>query len=783
MSTLDIHINEGFLPMVDGSFVYHRGFGDRPTLASDPKPSLAVSPRVFLRNGSVVASRTYPLRAAVPPRGRPAPAAKDPAKAGEFLVRRAYWASFFPDRTLIAETGSTISIRVTNHLAQDHSLQFLNAGPRNGNVGTGVIKPGQSKILEFKAPKEGTYLYCDPGADPADPTADPVQRVLGLFGALLVTDPASPWRPMPSGPEFERQWLWLLHNVDPVWAAIASRNGTVDPDKTPVYPRYFTLNGRSGFQSLAASTDVALNRLREEDTLMSGSARQVDVRDFSRGATVGTVGTGQLMRFLNAGIVHHQLHFHGNHLWTAGRNGEMFPRSGGRVDADGHVVLQHWEDVVEMHPLDRKDSLLPLYRPPEAIDEVWNARNEDWGYPMHCHAEPSQVARGGMYPGGLVGHWSVAAPGPATGGSDAHQLYRSQVDFSSDQMNEGSPATEFRQKPDVAHEFKFFNRKMKFDDGGEFEMWTFETEDSGRVFPAPLVRLTEGQLFQGTIHPSKRVHTIHWHGIEPDPRNDGVGHTSFEVSGSYTYQWRPDRGQPGNPNVGSAGTYFYHCHVNTTLHVQMGMFGALIVDPAIHPDFPVTKGARRAFVDGPEYDIDTETILVPYSVDPRWHELNHAAGLSGDDAGLDKFEPKHFYLLGGELARSSGKEGPAFLTRIRARVTTGGTAKPTLLRLLNANYFPVNAYFTDAAGKRVAMAELIGHDGRPFRDTSSPSGPAKPISATGPLRTAIINFGAAERFDILLYPPAAGTYKLTVDLLDWITGKVVATRQIPVVAS
>jgi hypothetical protein len=34
----------------------------------------------------------------------------------------------------------------------------------------------------------------------------------------------------------------------------------------------------------------------------------------------------------------------------------------------------------------------------------------DWHYPMHCHAEPSQVAMGGMYPGGLVGHWTIAAP-------------------------------------------------------------------------------------------------------------------------------------------------------------------------------------------------------------------------------------------------------------------------------------------------------------------------------------------------------------------------------------
>jgi hypothetical protein len=779
MSPLDLHINDGYLPMVDGSRVYHRGFGDRPTLLRDPNPSLAVSPRVFLRNGTVAASRIYPLSAATPPLGRPAPAAKDPASPGEFLVRRAYWASFFPDRTLIAETGSTISIRVINHLAQDHALQFLNARPDNGHIGTGAIRPGQARTLAFKAPKEGAYLYCDPGADPADPTADPVQRVLGLFGALLVVNPDSPWVPMPGGPEFERQWLWMLHDVDPVWAGIASRNGTVDPSRTPAYPRYFTLNGRSGFQSLAASTDEALNRVRNEDTLMSGSARRVDVRNFSQGASPGTVRTGQLMRFLNAGVVHHQLHFHGNHLWTVNRNGKMFPRAAGNIDSDGHVVLQQWEDVIEMHPLDRKDSVLPLKRPPEAIEEVWNARTQDWDYPMHCHAEPSQVARGGMYPGGLVGHWTVAAPGPDTGG---HELFRSQVDFSSQQMHEGSPETEFRQRPDVAHEFKFFNRKMKFDDGGEFEMWTFESENSGRVFPAPLVRLVEGQLFQGTIKPGKRVHTVHWHGIEPDPRNDGVGHTSFEVSGSYTYQWRPELGSPGNPNVGAAGTYFYHCHVNTPLHVQMGMFGPLIIDPVVHPDYPVTRGARRAFVDGPEYDVDTETILVPYSLDPRWHQLNHAAGLSGDDAGLDKFEPKHFYLLGGELAPVPGNEGPIFLTRVRARMA-GGDFKPTLLRLLNANYFPVNVRFTDSKGNPVAMAELISHDGRPFRDTSSPTGPARPISATGPLRSARINFGAAERYDMLLRPPAPGTYWLTVDLLDWITEKVLFSRRIPVVTA
>jgi FtsP/CotA-like multicopper oxidase with cupredoxin domain len=360
-----------------------------------------------------------------------------------------------------------------------------------------------------------------------------------------------------------------------------------------------------------------------------------------------------------------------------------------------------------------------------------------------------------------------------------HPKFRSQVDFSSDQNHEGSPETEFRQNPDLAMEFKFFNDKMTFDDGGEFEIWAFETDDSGRVLPSPLVRITEGETFHGTIHPSKRVHTIHWHGIEPDPRNDGVGHTSFEVSGSYTYQWRPEIGTPGNVNDGTAGTYFYHCHVNTPLHVQMGMFGPLIVDPVVHPDFPVTPGARRSFVDGPEYDIETETLLTAFEVDPRWHELNHAAGLSGEDAGLDRFEPSHFYLLGGELAKGPQGEGPWQLSAIRANAR-GSSRKPTLLRLLNGSYFLVDMRFTDSAGAPVAMAELISHDGRAFRDTSDPKGGSPPTSDVGPLMTDFMSFGAAERFDVLLHPPSPGNYRLTVELRDWITFRVMETRVVPV---
>lgn len=764
---LDLYVNEGLVPMVDDSLVYMRGFGAAPTDIGSPDPSLRITPQVFLADGRLVSSRSYPLGAALPEEGRPDPLAPHPNLPGEFLIRREFWASFFPDRTIIAEVGSTVRLRVHNRLTKPHALRI------DGVADTGPIAPGATAALSFKAPAAGTYVYHDPGGGS-------VERILGLHGVLVVVAPTARWQLGPGKAEFERQWVWLCQDVDPVWAARARSGQVIDPAATPPVPRYFMLNDRSGFRSLAVSQDAAASRATLEETLPSGSTREIDVRAFNRGEAGPTVGTGQLIRLVNVGAVIHQMHFHGNHVWTVRRNGSDFPRSVGRVDAEGHAVLQQWEDVVELDQMDRKEIILPIRRPPEVPDRTWNARNEDWDYPMHCHAEPSQTAAGGLYPGGLVAHWTTAAPGPRQ--AHVHATFPSQAAFASNQPHEGSPVTLFPETPTKNLLRKFFNRRLRFPDGAEHEIWSFEDETSGRRFPAPATRVTEGDIVHVKLEPSKRVHTIHHHGMEPDPRNDGVGHTSFEVSGSYTYQWKPDIGRPGDANNGAAGTYFYHCHVNTVLHVQMGMFGGLIVDPVVHPDFPVPAGARRSFVDGPLYDIATEALLVPYAVDPRWHTLAHAAGLSGEDVGLNRFDPKFFYVVGGPL--NGGAPTTDVLAPSQLRANLPGTGHPTLIRMLNANYFPTRARLTTASGQPVEMAEMIAHDGRAFRDTSRPNQPSPPVRDTGhPLITDAVAFGAAERYDVLLHPPSAGTFMVHFDFQHWTTGKVLATRSIPIIAS
>ena len=332
------------------------------------------------------------------------------------------------------------------------------------------------------------------------------------------------------------------------------------------------------------------------------------------------------------------------------------------------------------------------------------------------------------------------------------------IEFSSHQHQEGSPETLGRLTPDVSVVRKFFNREFRFPDGLDLEIWTFEDASGARGFPAPLTRAREDQVVHVKLEPGKKVHTIHHHGIEPEPRNDGVAHTSFEVTGSYTYQWRPEPGIAGDPNTGSAGTYFYHCHVNTVLHVQMGMFGPIVIDPK-------QQGRGTAFVDGPRYDLESETLWVPYSVDPRWHTLNHAAGLQGEDVGLNRFEPTNFYVLGDNLDHPDTGDGVKANVDVTVHLDRVATT-PTLVRIVNANYFPLTIDFRDLD------VEVISHDGRPFRDLSGGPG-----SFCRPVRVATrrLHFGAAERYEVLLKPTRRGTFPVDFTWLHWIRERPIRT--------
>jgi plastocyanin len=299
------------------------------------------------------------------------------------------------------------------------------------------------------------------------------------------------------------------------------------------------------------------------------------------------------------------------------------------------------------------------------------------------------------------------------------------------------------------------NDKLTMPDGTDIEFWSFRDENGDWSFPAAPVRIQGGDLMQCELKTSKRVHTIHWHGIEPDMDNDGVGHTSFEVSSSYTYQWRA---HPTN-----TGTYFYHCHVNTTLHVQMGMFGALIIDPwepEPHPD------GKKPIHDAPDswrYHAEHERIWALYACDPVFHELGHDAGLCGEDVGLNDFQPRYF-MIGRHVQTDDGR--PIRGTSSDPVSVEAPAGENVLLRLINATYFPVDI---DLGG---LPAHLIETDGRAPRAQIDIDGLGRGNPISLPVGRWPQRIGSAERFGLMVHGNAQpGTYPITFTYRHWITNE------------
>jgi FtsP/CotA-like multicopper oxidase with cupredoxin domain len=303
-----------------------------------------------------------------------------------------------------------------------------------------------------------------------------------------------------------------------------------------------------------------------------------------------------------------------------------------------------------------------------------------------------------------------------------------------------NPETPDMVRPDVSFVRQVHNgADVTMPDGRSVRFWSFSDPnatgaDADKPFPSPIMRVRQGQIVHSTIKSALNTHTIHHHGLDPTTFNDGVGHLSFEVNGAYTYQWY----------ASIPGTYFYHCHKNTVLHFEMGMYGPLIIDPP--------EGPGTLFSGGPKYDV--EAIWVADDVDPVWHELGHNAGLCGEDANLDKFRPQYFMI--------SGVPAPQTLTDPRV-VIRARPGQKILVRLINGSYSVLKASFG-------LDATIVAADGRGLGRAGSPW--SKPIPLP---KGAQFEMTSAQRYDFIIEAPATpGTYPVRLAFHDWATGEIQA---------
>ena len=282
------------------------------------------------------------------------------------------------------------------------------------------------------------------------------------------------------------------------------------------------------------------------------------------------------------------------------------------------------------------------------------------------------------------------------------------------------------------------NGNLTMANGASFRTWYFGSGFNGdRALAGPVFEATEGQTAQVTLS-SMMPHSIHFHGLDVDQANDGVPSTSGYVGGgmgggnfgrvsgynslgsSYTYTFTAPH----------AGTYMYHCHVDTALQFEMGMYGTVIIRPA-------DGSINVAWAGGPAFD--KEYIWQLGTFDSSWH----GSMVSGSQTA--RYRPNYFMI--------NGRDGTNASTDSTVAVSASAGQK-VLIRVNGTSYMPGIVRLGGLP------FEVIASDGRPL---------AQSYTTTEQLVCA------GERYDLLVTLPSSGQYTSTVDYQDIRRGGVTGT--------
>lgn len=198
------------------------------------------------------------------------------------------------------------------------------------------------------------------------------------------------------------------------------------------------------------------------------------------------------------------------------------------------------------------------------------------------------------------------------------------------------------------------NRTMS--DGNNVNFWVFceggmagggMDGGGGCTLPSPVLELGVGQQANITLNmmmaPQEAApyngHTIHPHGVDVPTSEDGVPETGATVNGD-TYSFSVDSRY--------VGSHAYHCHVHTVKHLEMGMYGALIV-----------KDGNRINSGGPTYDFEWNMVMS--TVDPAYHTAVQDSPVFAD------YNPRYF-LINGQEGLSQGAPAEVLTAAPGARV-------------------------------------------------------------------------------------------------------------------
>ncbi|MEK8129203.1 chitobiase/beta-hexosaminidase C-terminal domain-containing protein [Paenibacillus filicis] len=263
----------------------------------------------------------------------------------------------FPGPLLEAEEGDSLEVTVTNLGAQRAGTDFRVYPIRLHGIDSPggaeqALAVGQSDTRQIPAAQAGSHYYYA-----GDAGQYGVQ--MGMSGPFIVRAKGVHKQAWTGGPQYDKEYVFHLNELDPVWHKAAENGQVYDPGK--FHPRYWTINGKS-------FPDV------EEDPLSM---------------IHGKVGEKILVRLINPGYDEHPMHLHGHHFQVIAHNGAPLD-----VPMD--------KDTVALDPGETKDILIVF--------------DQSGHFPFHSHKILDNT-NDGVYPGGLHTMTHIEEAGPSEGGT------------------------------------------------------------------------------------------------------------------------------------------------------------------------------------------------------------------------------------------------------------------------------------------------------------------------------------------------------------------------------
>lgn len=265
-------------------------------------------------------------------------------------------------------------------------------------------------------------------------------------------------------------------------------------------------------------------------------------------------------------------------------------------------------------------------------------------------------------------------------------------------------------------------------------------------FPGPILHWREGETV--TIRVNNHLDeptSIHWHGILLPYTMDGVPGTSFDgiASGqSFTYQFK----------VNQHGTYWYHGH--SALQEQLGLFGALIIDPA-QPDAAQMKTYTIVLSDWPEAD--------PYRTLARLKKQSDYYNFQKRTIFdfFDDIESRGFsQALDDRLMWGKMRMDPTDLADV-----TGATYH----FLINGHTAKQNWTALFEPGESVKL-RFINASAMTYFDVRIPGLTMQVVEADGvavkPVQISEFRIAVAETYDVIVQPQAEQAYTLFAEAMD-----------------